>query len=387
MRTIYCCNCLASNSVGRDVCNSCGLPLPEPGGLAGGMGNHGDEENRERMELLEGRVANLSRTVEELLKYIHSYAEGYDTDIEDLDELTEYIAESNAEREAVEEFWQNSIAGYLRFIDYQTQHDKKINLILSHYDGENKRLFAQLVERAQMHFLANQYKRCLRLIERAMRLSPGNHELLFFLGEKMYLMNQPEKAISAWMRVLSLKPDHYRAALMCGIMKLMSGSTVDARHLLKDAIRQCNDGIVPLLALATLEFQEGCFSESERYVNLANRVYETAFGHVLLAETFIKRSHPKKAISSLERAADLKPNDKRLLIRLATQYLNIGYLKRAKETFSQVSMLSPKETFFRDLATCKSTPEMFAAIKNNEDYNPSNYLMHSVSELLINELE
>jgi len=385
MQTIYCVKCRSANPYGHDFCSECGLPLPQS--HATGLSLRADTaDGSDRYADMEDRLLALNQTVEELLKYIHAVADEYDQDISNIDDIHQYIRDVNVEREAVEEFWQNSIVGYLRFVENRFHLMRRIEAIVDIYQGPRKEFLRKLIERAQIHFYARQNSKCLKFIERGLRMSPDNHELLFFLGEKLYLMNQPSKAIGVWSQVLNLKPGHYRASLMVGILKLINGDCSNARHLLKDATRQTDNGVVPLLALATLEYQEGCFIESERYIKLANRVYETAFGHVLLAENLNKQEHPRKALVELETAVKMKPNDKRILVRLATQYLHSGYIKRAKELFSRISSLNPSEPFFRDLASKKSVPEIIAAFEQQNEYSASNILMHSVSELLINEL-
>jgi tetratricopeptide (TPR) repeat protein len=227
----------------------------------------------------------------------------------------------------------------------------------------------------------------MKLFERSLRKSPDNYELLFLIGEKYLLLEQPKRALEIWELVLELHSEHEKALLMSGILMMLEGTFAGARALLIKSAQLNSDNFVPLLALAALEMQDDRLEESRVFADRANECMDTAFGHVIIAEIFSSMKQPKKASKEFEQALKLQPGDKHILIRLATLYMNMGFTRRARETFSRISRISPKETIFKELADTLTQPEMQKLASGRIELSSSYMVLNSVSELLMSELE
>ena len=391
MRKIYCINCLELNDPRRDTCMSCGLPLPtrlNSDELLPVYTEGNDAETQaERIEYLEDRVASLTKTVEDMFQILQDIPGQLSLEVAAVEKLNQYIDGSESVSEGLDHFWNEKMQGYLGFIENRESYKRKAGKILVSFDSSEKEKFSKFLDRAEVLFYSNKPHKSLGLLERALRMAPENHELLYFIGEKYFMLQRPQKAAAIWQKVLELKPDHYRAALMSGIMKMISGQMDEARNMLKEAIHQKPDSIVPILALATLEYHAEDFKEAEKFVGMANSLSETAYGHILLAENFARVDDKMQAARELEKASNLQPDDKLVLIKLANIYLDSGSVKQARETFSKISSLSPKEQLFKELASKTSKIEMMELAKDREELNDSSILLTSVSQLLLKEME
>lgn len=394
MQKIYCLNCLTANSIERNNCISCGLPLPLklsideslPRPMYPDEGPIG-ENLQERVDILEDRVANLNKTVEELLKILQEIPSQLSLEVAAVERLNDYLVRADTQEENFDFFWQRKISGYLRFIENRGRFQRRAKLALEQYEGGDAARFQRLLERSQILFYSDQQHKALALLERALRMSPRNHELLYFIGETYLMVRQPEKALELWKHVIELEPKHSRARMMIGILRLISGRMDEARSLLKESIVNPSNSPAPMLALAALEFREGHFGESERYVRSAHQKLETAFGHVLLAVNFNRLEQPRKALKELEKAHDLRPDDKQIMLHLASLYVKLGFTNRARETYRKISTLNPQEDVYRILASKKSRPELLAMVQERNETDDYAMLINSVSDLLIEDLE
>lgn len=391
MRKIYCINCLELNDPRRDTCLACGLPLPTR--LNGDemlpvyADSNDSESQAERIEYLEERVTNLTKTVEDMFQILQDIPGQLTLEVAAVEKLSHYLDGSDTVSDGLDHFWDNKMQGYLSFIENRESYKRKAEKILASFKGEEEKKFRKFLDRAQVLFYSSKPHKSLDLLERALRMAPENHELLYFIGEKYFMMQQPEKAAVIWQKVLELAPQHYRAALMSGIMKMIAGQMEEARLMLGEAVVQKPGSIVPILALATLEYHSGDFKEAEKFIIKANELSETAYAHILLAENFARKDNKKQAAMELEKANDLQPDDKLVLIKLANIYLDSGSVKQARETFTKISNLSPKDKLFKELASKTSKIEMIELAKDREELNDSSILLSSVSQLLLKEME
>lgn len=391
---IFCLNCRSANSLDRKTCAECGFPLPNQIGFDQGRDDSlelfaGEDHLENRVDRLEDRLAGVTGTVEEILRILQSLPSQVPVEtvsVEPLENEEPYDFDVSLDN-TLESFWNERLSGYLQFIEKRESYNRQTNRISGLYEGEDKEKIIRLIERSQILFYSNQQKKALRLLERALRLDPANYELLYFIGAKYFFSKQLDKAAEIWERVLDLKPDHYDAAVMLGIVQMLQGKSDNARKHLLHASRQDERSTLAFLALATLELQESRFIAALDYTRLANDLNETAFGHILMAENYSRINRPRKAMKELEIAAGLQPEDSQVLLRLATTYLKLGFIRRARSTFSRISRLNPQNEFFRALANKSTKPEMLALMQGREGMSDSSFRIDSVSQLLLKEVE
>lgn len=392
MPNVYCLHCLSANLAERATCFSCGLPLPLNLLSTRPESNTRDDhiafENlHDRVDYLEERVVSLSRTIEDLLELLHEIPEKYHSEGNKVAGLNEIIDSGETEADAIDSFWNDNISGYLRFIENREGFHRKSDLIKRLFRGSNTEKFVNLLDRSQILFYSGQTHKAIRMLERALRMSNDNYELLAFIGEKYFLIRQPEKAAELFKHVLELKPQYNRAALMAGIFTMISGNYSEAKSILESCRKENSENLLYLLAMATLEFHDENYKSVVRHISYANGIAETAYGHILCAECYSRSGRPKKAIVEFENALFFLPDDKRLLMRLASHYINLGFIKRAHKVIKHVSHLNPKDKFVRALSKKRTKPEMLELVENNEELSSSAILISSVSELIIKEIE
>lgn len=391
---IFCLNCRSANSLDRKTCTECGFPLPNQIGLD----NRRDEAHEyyagervleERVDVLEDRIAGVTSTVEEIFRILQSMPSQFPMDAIAVEPRIEEkpFDFDNSLDETLENFWNERLSGYLHFIEKRESYNHQIEQIGRLYEGEKKGKIIRFIERSQILFFSNQQNKALRLLERALRLDPSNYELLFFIGEKYFICRQMEKAAEIWERVLDLQPKHYNAGVMLGIVHMLMGKSDIAREYLLGASKENEQSTLAFLALATLELQESRFVAASDYTRLANSLNETAFGHILMAENYSRSNRPRKAMKELEIASCLQPEDNQILLRLATIYLKLGFIRRARQTFSRISKLNPQNEVFKALANKSTKPEMLALMRGREEMKDSSFRIDTVSQLLLKEVE
>ena len=91
------------------------------------------------------------------------------------------------------------------------------------------------------HYKAGRYKEAVETFKQAIRLTPGDAEAHYRLGEAYFNLSQDKEAIEAYQQAIKLKPDYFAAYNNLGTVYLTQHNYTDAIKLLTEATQRNPD--------------------------------------------------------------------------------------------------------------------------------------------------
>lgn len=203
------------------------------------------------------------------------------------------------------------------------------------HDGEATLALATLYEQT------GKYQESVAAVERIPVISRPP-EVLPLLADDYFKLGQPDKVPSLIAQVLRLPRAKHGTALDLVAVLLHNGYVQDASKLMQ-AIRPAEPEAGYLHVLARVREAEGRRAEAQQLLAEALRMQPKSFDILFDSGRFAaEENHWKDSVELLERANAVKPNNPKVLMKLAVEYMQLGELDRARLASKSLYALEPE---------------------------------------------
>ena len=184
--------------------------------------------------------------------------------------------------------------------------------------------------------------------EAALRLSPGNADILNNLGVVLRRRGQPSQAVTAFRKALRSRPRDYRIHSNLALALRDAGNVNEAVFTMRAACRiEKNDSCGQ--ALAQLELESGRAAEKEGRIDAAIAAYRRAFDASVkcgecagaLGAALLKAGKGSEAVLTLRKAASLLPDSASVHADLGSAVLRTGSAGEAIPHLQRAVALDP----------------------------------------------
>lgn len=184
-----------------------------------------------------------------------------------------------------------------------------------------------------------------KYLEMAREMDPRNAEILYFLGRVRYQQNRFDDAISAFRAVLSIDPEHVKAADNLGLALEGKGDRESAAEAYRNAIeieQKINNGYErPWLNLGRLLRERNDLKDAIPALRKAVEINSSSADALLeLGKAEISASDLQQARKDLERSIELDANSIPAHYSLARLYKKIGEEGLAAKEFALTEKLN-----------------------------------------------
>ncbi len=189
----------------------------------------------------------------------------------------------------------------------------------------------------------------LRDLKELAQRQPQNPQVHYMLGLKYEIAGQPQKAIQAYQRALSLKADYPEVLYRLGELKAMQGDQDGAVKALTRALKLKPDYREAKEALGAVYGQQGAALLDKGSWAAAARVLEKAVAHnsrddaayTNLGVAYASQGQWDRAIAAFQSAIALNPGNTNAHFNLGAAYLQIGDKDGVLNQYAVLGNLDP----------------------------------------------
>jgi tetratricopeptide (TPR) repeat protein len=186
-------------------------------------------------------------------------------------------------------------------------------------------------------------RQAVPLLERAIRVRPGEPVFHVNLGEAYRALGQLDRAADCCLAALRLRPDHTDAVNNLGLVRMAQGRAAEAAEQFRAAIRTSpNYGPAHNNlgnALRVLGDRRGAVEEFRRAIELTPNL---AIAHSNLGQMLLEAYQPEQALEHCRRAVELQPRSIQAHNNLGNVLRELGRLAEARAEYAEVLRLDPR---------------------------------------------
>ncbi|HKP85788.1 MAG TPA: tetratricopeptide repeat protein [Blastocatellia bacterium] len=307
-----------------------------------------EEHLLERISALETELERAHDRLELMLDLLHRQATSGLYDHAMLDALVEHLSERGAvEGGKLETLWRDRVAEHYEEASEQEQFEKRIERMLSGFNGDNFDLFARLLDTGADLFMEGNAKRGVRYFEKALLLDPNNKALAFFIGEHFFRINKPVLSRAYLERAVDSEADNYIALLMLGVICGDDGDLDSAKWHLSRALKIKKNSFTAHYGLGRILVSEGKVHEALVHLKRALRLKPTPEMYYLVGRAYLEDGRAEIAVRHLRRCVEMDPKFDAALYHLGLIYLRQENLLLAQEHFRAAYEINPRESRYR----------------------------------------
>lgn len=306
-----------------------------------------EEHVLERISALETALAALHRRMDALTDTLERVAASNFIDHTMIETLTDTIESAGVNLTNLEDEWRKRIDVRLSENDAFERLGTRVDRIIAFYSGPEQNQFTRWLERAYEHLVAGRLTDGIHSLRSAFRHDPVNYHLGMLLAEVSFDTGDFAEAQGCLIQVLSAKPDHFEATLLMGFLEATHGRFDEAERLLSTAVELRNDSPSAHAALGALYLDR---SEPRKAVSHLRRALElkpSAPTHYMLGAVFYHDGHHRRAIDQLKHATRLDPEFGEAFYQLGLLCQEMKWMRKAQECFSRAQRLNPREDRYR----------------------------------------
>ena len=208
--------------------------------------------------------------------------------------------------------------------------DRAISILA---ESSDKTLLVRcLVLSAVISAVQNKSSEAIEKLERAVKLVPTDFDANLSLGRARFGNGDMAAAIAAFRRAVAILPNHVQAKFFLATALERDGQYAEALKQYREIIRldpnsaDGNLGLGVLLIKTEGDNSEEGLAALKKAVALNDRLYE---GQITLGKTLIKLDRATDALSHLQKAAELAPNNPEPHFQLSIAYRRLGEREKA----------------------------------------------------------
>ena len=346
---IHCQNCTSRNSLNRDFCWKCGTRLLVPSGPAPYDASipFMEEHVLERISTLEYAIATLTKRVDSMVETIERVAASNFIDHTMIETLTDSLESAGIDLANLEAEWRKRIDSRILETEEVDRLGARMQRILEGYRGNDRQQFGLWIEKTYDLLIADRAPESIHFLKTALEHDPANHELGLLLAEVYFQNKEYAKATEYLYRVLEVKPDHFEATFLMGLVQQRKGNLREAQSRLEIAVGLKRESSAAHASLGSLFAETGNRKKALQHLVTALKLKPSAPVHFLLGAVYYDDGQHKRAIQHLRQATKLDPQFDEAFYQLGLLCLEMNWLKKAQECFKTAQALNPREVRYR----------------------------------------
>ena len=345
---IHCQNCTTRNPLNREFCWKCGSRLFVASGASSeGVMPFMEEHVLERISSLEYSVNMLNKRLDSLIETIERVAASNFIDHTMIETLTDSLESAGINLANLEAEWRRRIDSRILETEEVDRLGSRMQRIMESYGGPDRKQFGLWIEKSYDLFVADKAQESLHFLKSALEHDPDNLELGLLLAEVHFQNKEYAAATACLNHVLAVRPDHFEATFMMGLVLERKGNTREAQARLERAVGLKTDSPAAHATLGSLLANNGKKKQALKHLSTALKLKPSAPVHFLLGAVYYDAGQHKRAIDHLRRATQLDPKFGEAFYQLGLLCLEMNWLRKAQECFKTAQSLNPRETRYR----------------------------------------
>jgi tetratricopeptide (TPR) repeat protein len=346
---IHCQNCTTRNALDRDFCWKCGTKLLVPSGPLAMDSSipFMDEHLLERISALEYTINMLSKRVDSIMDTVERVAASNFIDHTMIETLTDSLESAGINLKNLEADWRRRIDSRILETEEVDRLGNRIQRILDAYRGSDRKQFALWLEKSYDLLVADRGTESIHFLKAAYDHEPSNSELGLLMAEIYFQAKEYTNAKECVAQVLAVKPEHFEATFLMGLIQQRKGNLRDAQAKLEHAIGLKKDSSAAHASLGSLLAEIGNNQQALKHLTTALKLKPSAPVHFLMGAVCYGAGQHKRAIQHLKQATKLDPQFGEAYYQLGLLCLEMNWLRKAQECFKTAQALNPRETRYR----------------------------------------
>jgi tetratricopeptide (TPR) repeat protein len=346
---ILCQNCTTRNSLNREFCWKCGARLLVPSGpvpFDAGI-PFMEEHVLERISTLEYTINMLNKRLDSMMETIERVAASNFIDHTMIETLTDSLESAGIDLANLEADWRKRIDSRILETEEVDRLSARMQRIVEGYRGTDRQQFGVWIEKSYDLLVADRAPESIHLLKTALENDSSNHELGLLLAEVYFQNKEYAHATDYLHRVLEVKPDHFEATFLMGLVHQRKGNLSLAQGRLENAVLLKGDSSAAHASLGSLFAGVGNSKKALKHLAIALKLKPSAPIHFLLGAAFYDAGQHKRAIQHLRKATELDPQFDEAFYQLGLLCLEMNWLKKAQECFKTAQALNPREARYK----------------------------------------
>jgi tetratricopeptide (TPR) repeat protein len=346
---IHCQNCTTRNSLNREFCWKCGAKLLVASGPApfDAAIPFMEEHVLERISALEYSINTLNKRLDAMMETIERVAASNFIDHTMIETLTDSLESAGIDLANLEQEWRKRIDSRILETEEVDRLSSRMQRILEGYRGNDRQQFGLWIEKSYDLLVADRAPESIHFLKSALEHDPSNHELGLLLAEVCFQNKEYARATDYLRQVLEMKPDHFEAMFLMGLVQQRKGNLREAQTRFEDAIGLKSDSSAAHASLGSLFAEVGNRKKALQHLATALKLKPSAPVHFLLGAVYYGAGEHKRAIQHLRQATKLDPQFDEAFYQLGLLCLEMNWLKKAQECFKTAQALNPREGRYR----------------------------------------
>ena len=343
---IHCQNCTTRNPLNREFCWKCGARLLVASGASSieGVLPFMEEHVLERISALEYSINVLNKRMDSLIETIERVAASNFIDHTMIETLTDSLESAGINLANLESEWRRRIDSRILETEEVDRLGARMQRIMEAYGGPDRKQFGLWIEKSYDLFVADRAPESVHFLKSAIEHDPGNLELSLLLAEVHFQTKEYANAVECLSRVLAVKPDHFEATFLMGLIQQRKGNLREAQARLQRAVGLKVDSSAAHATLGSVFAVVGKKKQALKHLSTALKLKPSAPVHFLLGAVYYEAGEHKRAIEHLRRATQLDPKFGEAFYQLGLLCLEMNWLRKAQECFKTAQSLNPRET-------------------------------------------
>jgi tetratricopeptide (TPR) repeat protein len=306
-----------------------------------------EEHVLERISSLEYSFNTLNKRMDALMETIERVAASNFIDHTMIETLTDSLESAGINLANLESEWRKRIDSRILETEEVDRLGSRMQRVMEAYQGADRKQFGLWIEKSYDLLIADRGAESLHFLRSAFEHDPQNVELGLLLAEASFQANEQENAFDYLNQILDVKPDHFEATLLMGLVQQRSGNLGEAEARLKHAVDLRKDSAAAHATLGSVLANAGNKKRALTHLSTALKLKPSAAVHFLLGSVYYGAGQHKRAIQHLRQATRLDPKFGEAFYQLGLLCLEMNWLRKAQECFKTAQTLNPRETRYR----------------------------------------
>ncbi|MFN2453810.1 MAG: tetratricopeptide repeat protein [Pyrinomonadaceae bacterium] len=351
----YCQKCLAANPLGQELCTRCGTRLMlvvEPPAArfeaSGGVLSH-EEPLLERVSALENMLLRVTERMERTLDLLLQQARHTRTEHALVKSLVEILSETGTlDVNVLDARWINRCRQYEAESEEPNRFRKLHAEILDAYQGSDRKLFAECVERGVTHLIKNETVQGVRELERAAALAFDNAPLHSYLGEHFFREGKQTLARDYLQKAFDVTASHEsRVCLLLGIACADVGEVGKAAELLSVYLKHESSSFAAHYTLGKIFAAQERWPQALAEVKKALAARPSPEANYVIGCLYYQLKRDRLAARHLRKALSMDERYAAASYALGLVILRDGDQLAAREALAHACAVQPSDLLYR----------------------------------------
>jgi len=306
-----------------------------------------DEHVLERISTLEYTINTLNKRLEMLMETVERVAASNFVDHTMIETLTDSLESAGIDLKNLESDWRRRLDSRILETEAMDRLGDRVQRIIDSHRSPNRKQFALWLEKSYNLLIEGRAKESLHSLKSAFEHEPDNIELALLLAEVYFQAREYTHARNCIAHILSLKPDHFEATFLMGLVEHRKGNLPEAQAKLELAVGLKKESPAAHASLGSLLAEVGNNQQALKHLTTALKLKPSASVHFLMGAVYYGTGQQKRAIQHLRQATKLDPQFGEAHYQLGLLCLEMNWLRKAQECFKTAQALNPRETRYR----------------------------------------